>query len=100
MNIEMSREDAIKLSETKFWETMTFRERAFFQFFQSRLCMPFDIFHEAMEKTLGRPVYTHEFASSNSMSMESELLGLKDAPSIAEIMNLIPKDKRIIIDIT
>ena len=50
---DMEKDQAIKLGESKFWETMSFKERALFQFFEPLLCMPFDIFHEAIEKTLG-----------------------------------------------
>lgn len=57
----MRKEDAIALSESKFWETMSYRDRAMFQMFEPLLCMPFDVFHEAVEKTLSRPVFTHEF---------------------------------------
>ena len=52
----MTEAEAITLADSKFWETMTMRERAVFQMFESRLCMPFSVFHEAMEATLGRPV--------------------------------------------
>jgi hypothetical protein len=58
----MNKEDAIQLYESKFWEPMSFQERAKFQMFEEKLCMPFDVFHEAVEKTLGRSVFTHEFA--------------------------------------
>ena len=57
----MTREQAIELAESKFWESMSFRERATFQLFEEKMCMPFDVFHEAIVKTLGRPVWTHEF---------------------------------------
>jgi hypothetical protein len=36
--------------------------------------MPFDVFHEAVEKTIGRPVFTHEFGvNANGIRAEIEL---------------------------
>lgn len=61
----MTRKEAIALHDSKFWETMSFEERAKFQLFEAKLCVPFNVFHEAVEKTLGRSVWIHEFGSSN-----------------------------------
>ena len=94
---ELTEEQAIELGNSKFYEDMTYKERALFQTFQERLCMPFDIYHEAMEKTLGRPVFTHEFRSSNINRIRKELMGEKGKPTFDEIVNLIPKEKRIIL---
>lgn len=91
----MTRKQAVELGNTGFWKEMTQRERATFQLFEPRLCMPFDVFHHAMEETLGRPVFTHEFAYPDSL--KAELLGEKKAPTFEEIMDLIPVDKRLIV---
>lgn len=92
----MKTEEAIALSETKFWESMSFYDRAKFQLFEDKLCMPFDVFHEAMEKALGRPVFTHEFGL-NHEGLKRELLGEQKPPTIEEIINLIPEEKRIVV---
>jgi len=92
----MNKEQAIKLFESKFWEKLTYKQRAKFQLFQRKLCMPFDVFHEAVEKALGRPVYTHEF-SLNLKGLQKEIMGKQPAPTMEEIIELIPKEKRIII---
>ena len=97
MGLELTQEQAIELFDSGFWETMTLEERARFQLYETRLCMPFDIFHEAIEKTLGRPVWTHEFAYADSLRKEME--GDKPAPSMQEIIELIPEEKRIILAI-
>ena len=94
---QFTKEEAIKLFKTKFWEEMEYEQIARFQLYQNRLCIPFDVFHEAIEKTLGRPVFTHEFGSNGSI--KAELEGRKPAPTFEDIVNLIPKDKRIIITI-
>jgi len=31
------------------------------------VCVPFDAFHEYAERVLGRPIFTHEFASEKTM---------------------------------
>jgi hypothetical protein len=95
----MTEAEAITLADSKFWEAMSFRERAMFQMWEDRLCMPFGVFHEAVEKTLGRPVWTHEFGL-NRDGLRAELIGNGVAPTLAEIMEMIPKDKRIVITVT
>lgn len=93
----MTEQQAIALFDSRFWETMTFVERATFQLHEKRLCMPFGIFHEAVEKTLGRPVFTHEFAWKDDLV--KELLGSKPAPTFEEIVSLIPAEKRMIVSV-
>ena len=92
----MTREQAVALYDSGFWKDMTDRERATFQLFEDRLCMPFDVFHEAVEKTLGRPVFTHEFGPGAD-GLRSELIGEKAAPTFDEILSLIPEGKRVIV---
>lgn len=94
----MDKEQAIKLYESKFWEDLTDEQIAKFQLFNRCLCMPFNIFHKALNKTLGRLVYTHEFGL-NIKGLKKELMGKQPAPTLEEIINLIPKEKRIIIDL-
>ena len=91
---QLTKEQATELFDSEFWTDMTHRERAEFQIFQDRLCMPFDVFHKAIEKTLDRPVWTHEFGF-NSDGIAAELRGESGPPSFGEIMELIPEDKRL-----
>ena len=63
-----------------------------------KLCMPFSRFHEAIEKVLDRPVYTHEFGL-NYDGIVKEFLGEKEKPTLKEIINLIPKEKLIILNL-
>jgi len=92
----LTKEQALKLAESKFWEGMSYRERAEFQLTEDLLCMPFDVFHEAVSKALGRSVWTHEFAFSME-DLKKELFGDREAPSLEDIVNLIPAEKRIIV---
>lgn len=66
----MTKEEAIRLASTKFWESMTPFAIAEFQLKEERLCMPFAVFHKAVEIALGRPVFTHEFASQENLVAE------------------------------
>ena len=92
----MTEAQAVEFSESKAWEPMTFRQRAEFQISVERLCMPFDVFHEAISEALGRDVYTHEFGL-NLQGLRDELFDGAGAPSLKEIIEMIPKDKRVIL---
>jgi len=93
---QLTKEQAIAFGENKLYEGMTSRQIAEFQLEQEKLCMPFDVFHKALEETLGRPVYTHELAL-NWEGLCKEIQGETEAPTLEEIINLIPEDKRILI---
>lgn len=56
------------------------------------------MFHEAVEKALGRPVWTHEFGL-NWDGLKKELMGEAPAPTMQEIIDLIPEEKRIIVEV-
>ena len=92
--ISVGREAAQALAEMKWWEGKTDREIAEFQMMTNELCIPFARFHEAMEKALNRPIFTHEFAFPG---LRDELFGDKPAPTFQEILDLIPEDKRIVV---
>lgn len=92
---QLTKEQAIAFYENKLYENMTLKQRAEFQLEQDRLCMPFDVFHEAIENTLGRPVFTHEFAFRDEL--RKEFYGKKEAPTFEEIIELIPEEKRVLI---
>jgi hypothetical protein len=95
---QISKEAAMALYESKIWVEWSFQQKSRFQLFQQRLSMPFDKFHKAVEKTLNRSVWTHEFGLSFK-GIQEEFLGIKNAPSFEDIMNLIPEEKRIFITI-
>jgi len=92
---QLTKEQAIALGETKFWEKLSKREIASFQLYQDLCCMPFGVFHEAMEHVLGRPVFTHEFADRERITAEFE--GHRPRPSFNEILEMIPEAKRIVV---
>jgi len=94
--VSIGQHNAIALAECKWWQGKTYKELANFQMNVAELTMPFDIFHEAIEKTLGRPVYTHEFGF-NPEGLRAELAGEQHRPCLREIIEMIPEDKGIII---
>ena len=74
---------------------MTARQKAEFQLTQDKLCMPFQVFHEAIEATLGRPVYTHEFGL-NYEGLGRELFQGGKPPTLRDIIAMIPDNKPVI----
>lgn len=91
----IGKEAAIALANSNWWEGKTHREIALFQMTTEELCCPFGVFHEAVEKALDRPVWTHEFGL-NPDGIYFELIGEQDAPTFEDILNLIPEEKRVL----
>lgn len=92
---QMDQQEAIEFAESKQWEPLSYLERATLQLNQRLLCMPMDVFHEAVEKSLGRPVWTHEFARPSELI--EELNGQRETPSFSEIigkLNFLTTKKR------
>ena len=92
----IGRENAIALAETKWWIDRSSYEIAYFTMLVEELCLPFDVFHQAITDALGRPVYTHEFGL-NWDGLWEELNGERTSPTVEEIINLIPKEKLLIV---
>jgi len=91
----LNKEQAIKFAENGIWKSWSPEQIAIFQLQQRRLCMPFNVFHKAVEKALGRPVWTHEFAEPHKLLLE--LKGIRKQPTFEEILASIPKEKLILI---
>lgn len=87
---------AIALCDSKWWVDKTPREIAEFQLFTSELSCPFSVFHEAIESALGRGVQTLEFGL-NVNGLMDELMGDGPAPTMEDILEMIPEDKRVIV---
>lgn len=95
---QLTREQAIEFRKSKVYENWTYEQIVRFQLFQENMCMNFSIFHEAIEKVLDRPVYTHEFGL-NYDGIVKEYLGEKEKPTFEEIIALIPEEKRMLFNI-
>ena len=76
---QFTEKQALAFFESKRWESMSFKVRALFQLQQERLCMTFDVFHEAVQKTVGRPVFSHEFNGFNADGLLVEVQRACDA---------------------
>jgi hypothetical protein len=92
----MTKKQAVALAESCWWVGKSSRDLAMFQLHEPLLCMPFDVFHKAVEEALQRPVFTHEFGL-NWEGLKKELLGETEHPSLEQVFDLIPKDKRLLI---
>lgn len=95
---QVSREEAIEMAEQGRLKNFTYEEQARFQMFQDKLCMDFGDFHRAIEMALGRPVWTHEFGL-NRDGLIQELEGKSSPPSMSDIVEMIPADKRIVVEL-
>lgn len=91
----MTKEQAIALAKSDWWESVSAHDIVMFQLFERLLCMPFDKFHKAVETVLNRPVWTHEFAFMDKL--KQEFLGDRPAPTMQEILELIPAEKRVVL---
>ncbi len=94
---QLNRKQALDIYNSKVWEKWADEEIVKFQLYQDRLGVPFDRFHAALEKMLGRSVWTHELSSSNINNIRMEFEGIKQKPTFEEIMGLIPKEKLIMV---
>lgn len=92
----MTKEEAIRLYDSGIWKEWSDYERAYFQLNEEKLCMPFKVFHAAVEKALGRPVWTHEFGR-NWSGLLDELEGKAGKPTFDDIIDLIPTEKRMLV---
>jgi hypothetical protein len=84
----MTREEAMALAETRWWESATDEQIVALQLYEDRLCMDFGVFHEAVERVLGRPVFTDEFAQPDRLQAEFE--GKRERPTFEEILAQLP----------
>ncbi len=57
--------------------------------------MPFGVFHQAVGEVLGRKVYFHEFGDVDRL--REEYLTLRTPPTITGILELIPKEKLLVV---
>jgi hypothetical protein len=89
----VGRDFARALFASAWWEGMPSHQVARMQLFTRELCMPFGLFHRALEDALGRSVWIHELGL-NLDGVIHEFLGESDAPTWEEIVNLIPREKR------
>ncbi len=86
----LSRTQATALYDSQFWRFLNAEERACFQLKEARLCMPFMVFHQAVEICLNRRVAVGEYLRPRRLL--SELTGDRPAPPIEDILELVPRE--------
>ena len=92
----LGRDRAIAMAKTEWWKGLPHSSIAYTQMIIEELVMPFDVFHEALESTLGRPVFTHELGM-NLDGIWLEMNGRAEAPSFEKIISMIPAEKRVVL---
>ena len=93
---QLTKEQAITLASSGAWRNWSDEEVVKFQLYQRLLCMDFGRFHEALEKVLGRPVWTHELGLDYK-GIVAEYEGKRGKPTMEQIVGLIPKEKLIVV---
>lgn len=98
----MTREEAIEIAESGIWQEWSAdRIVGLFLFDgEGRLFCPIDVLYASLRESFGRPVYTHELAESNIGNIREEFLRDREPPTLEEILDLIPEEKLIILDLT
>lgn len=94
MQDPITREQAVALYDSAFWEGLAYVERARFQLSEPRLCMPFDVFVEAVERALGRTVTVREFLSARRLLAE---LSGEEPLDVGALMDMLPEEKRVLL---
>jgi len=92
---QITEEQALSIASGRKWESWSDKQIVDLQLYQELLAMDWGRFHQAVEAMLVRPVFTHEFAYPDLLREEYE--GLRGKPSFADVMALIPADKRVIV---
>ena len=92
---EITKELAYIIAESEVWRNWSDEEIVEFQLIHNRLCIPFGVFHGAVEKVLGRRVWIHEFGW-NYDGLVEEFFGMRQKPDFRSILDLIPENKRYV----
>lgn len=86
---QITKEEAVAFYQSGKWKKMSNAEIVGFQLFQSKLAVPMDVFHSALEKVLGRPVYTHEIGDRKRLIKEYLKLDKFNLSGIGGINNCL-----------
>ncbi len=92
---QITREEALAIHKCEAWKDWSDEQIVGFQLFQDMLAIPFGVFHGAIQRVLGRPVFTHEFA--DVPSLRAEYMKERAPKTFEEIVAMIPAEKLVII---
>lgn len=92
---QLTKEQAIELGNSKWWRYVNNASIAAFQLTQETLCCPILVYKDALSRTLGRNVYTHELVEPELLirEMNREI----KTPSVDEIIAMLTYDKTAVI---
>lgn len=91
----LTRDQAVALYDSRFWRYLNLEERACFQLSEDRLCMPFPVFHHAVEVCLQRKVAAGEYLWPKRLLRE--IAPGATPPSKERILELVPQQRRPLI---
>lgn len=72
--VSIGKTKAIELGKLEWWKDKSPLEIVKVQLFTEELCCDFGIYHDAMEKVLGRAIFSHEFIDPEKLIKEFEEL--------------------------
>jgi hypothetical protein len=91
---QLTEEEATAFYHGNKWQAWDAKTRAIFQLQQERMCMPFKVFRESIEESLGRKIIPYELLSASD-SLLRELQGLADPPSLEDVLALVPPHHKV-----
>jgi len=74
----MTKDEATAKAESRWYEGKSPQEIVEFQLCEDKLCMPLELYQEALEKVLSRPVYTSEYKETEKLIAEYEAVSGKN----------------------
>ena len=95
LSAQFTSDEAVAFHDSGEWKNWSDAQIAHFQMRQQFLAIPFERFHAAVQKTLGRPVWTHEFADREALI--AELDGKIPAPDFAGILAKLPAERTVVV---
>ena len=81
---QITKQNAVDIHDSGRWKEWSDEYLVYFQLHQKRLCVPWSVFREAIERVLDRGVWTHEFAQPENL--RAELEGTIPAPTMEQIV--------------
>jgi len=67
---QLTVQEALEFYKSEKWKTMSQKEIALFQMQQEMCCIPFRVFHKAVEDTVGHAVLTHELHKNHDILLK------------------------------
>lgn len=94
---QLNQKQAIYIAENNLTRSFTAMQKARLQLNQTLLCMEFSNFHGALEKVVGFPVWTHQFASKEFVDELKSIVNNIGEPDLDDFINMFGKQHQIAI---